>query len=98
MGLVKIGNRRVQYDLAVDVPYEKTAKGDVTFYLRWVPVTPRTETAPQEGGHWEVVADDGTYFDDDGPDLEDEAYVRADEIMDRYGFEVILGYHPEYTG
>lgn len=85
MGVVTVGRERCQFDIEVDVPYGKTALGYVTFYLKWVPVMRATESAPQEGGHWETVHIYGPYADDDGPDLEDAACVLADEKVEKYG-------------
>jgi hypothetical protein len=51
----------------------------------------RTETAPEEGGHWETVHIQGFHYDDDLPDLEDEAFVLADEVVQQEGFNLIFG-------
>jgi hypothetical protein len=92
MGILREGRGKgLQYDLAVAVPYDKTGEGEVKFYLRWVPVMRRTETAPEEGGHWETAHIDGFHYDDDLPDLEEDAFVLADEVIERYGFSVIFG-------
>lgn len=85
MGLIPIKNRYVKFDVMVEVPYDKTAQGGLTFYLRWVPVMRRTETAPEEGGHFETVYIQGHYFDDDLPDLETEAFTRAEEKVREEG-------------
>jgi hypothetical protein len=83
MGFIQAAKERViNYDLAVTVPYDKTGEGGVTFYLRQVPVMRRTETAPEEGGHWETVHIKGFHYDDDLPNLEDEAFAMASEVMD----------------
>lgn len=90
MGFIQTANKRfINFDIRVDVPYDKTAEGEVQFFLRWVPIMKRTETAPQEGGHWETVYIKGFHYDDDLPDLEDEAFILADEIAEKEGFNLI---------
>ena len=80
MGFIQTANKRfINFDVAVAVPYDKTGEGEVQFFLRWVPVMKRTETAPEEGGHWETAHIKGFHFDDDLPDLEDEAFRMANE-------------------
>lgn len=81
MGILKQGNRRVYYDMAIPVPYDKTGEGEVTFYFKWVSVMKRTETAPEEGGYLETVHIEGFHYDDDLPDLEMDALMRADELV-----------------
>ena len=86
MGFIQTANKRlINFDIAVAVPYDKTGEGEVQFYLHWVPVMKKTLTAPEEGGHWETVHIKGFHYDDDLPDLETEAFVLADEMVEEQG-------------
>ena len=85
MATVKVRDKIISYDLAVDVPYDKSGEEEVTFFFRWVPYMRPTETAPEEGGHWETIHIEGFHYDDDLPDLEDYAMARASEIVSEAG-------------
>ena len=68
------------YDVQVTVPYNKIMlDGEVTFYLKLNSYLRATETAPAEGGDWEIVHKTGQIIDDDIPDVEELAFCLADE-------------------
>jgi hypothetical protein len=57
--------------------------GNVVFTLRWMPYMKRTESAPAEGGDFEVVDMEfvGPVNDDDLPNMEDQAIAEAWDRM-----------------
>lgn len=82
---MEVNGKTVICDHVVSVVYDKWALDSViVFYLRWVAFRRATATAPAEGGHWETVAVEGPYFDDDYPDLEQEAHTIASEQVEDY--------------
>ena len=63
------------YDYSVDVPYEKSPEGSVELFLRLIPEERGTRDCPGTPAYFEVVDWEGVLYDDDLPDLEDEAAV-----------------------
>lgn len=57
---------------------------DAVVTVKWIPFMHRTETAPEEGGYFEVVDIEGIFTDDEIPDIEDEAlaYAWDSDIID----------------
>jgi hypothetical protein len=63
--------------IQVKVPYENSGNGELTVTLKWYPKMKRTETAPEEGGEFEVLNIEGFHYDDDIPDIENTAIAEA---------------------
>jgi len=57
---------------------------NVVVVVEWVPFLRATESAPAEGGYFEVTQIEGHYNDDDLPDIEERAIVEAEGLLDQH--------------
>ena len=68
--------------IIVHVPYDKSNEGEVLFSLEWQKGIKASSFGPHEGDCFEVVETMGFYFDDDYPDLEQQAFALGADILD----------------
>ena len=74
MPYLKRPNRKaIYYTYKVEVPYDKDPSGSVTLYLKVIPEEKPSPHYPGTPEHIEVIEWDGVLYDDDLPNLEDEA-------------------------
>ena len=67
--------KNIYYDYDVSLPYNKSPEGEITLFMKRVKGKKQDKDSPEILDYYEMIGYDGVLYDDDLPDLIEQANV-----------------------